>query len=127
MDYKGYSVGCPTVGHDTNVEDTFSEVPGDEISRMVVLRIFRDFDGVGFSLKKFHQIRNPSVVNIRIRRFHTPLLGIVRKIGFHVFVYELLKIDMELPKRSDENVCATAGFDREVSPWIFKSDVGGFV
>jgi len=79
------------------VEDTFSEIPGDEISRMVVLRIFRDFDGVGFSLKKFHQIRNPSV------------------------------IDIELPKCSDEDVCATTGLDRDVPPWIFQRHVGGIV
>jgi hypothetical protein len=51
----------------------------------------------------------------------------VRKIEFHVLVYELLKIDIELPKRSDENVCATAGFDRDVSLGIFKSNVGGIV
>jgi hypothetical protein len=91
------------------------------------LRIFRDFDGVGFSLKKFHQIRNPSVVDIRIRRFHTPLPGIMRKVGFHVLMYELLKIDIELPKRSDEDVCATTGLDRDVSPWVFQSHVGGIV
>jgi len=34
---------------------------------------------------------------------------------------------MELPKRSDENVCATAGFDRDVSFWVFQSHVGGIV
>ena len=127
VDYKRYSVGCSTVGHDTDVEDTFSEIPGDEVSQMVVLRIFGDFDGVGFSLKKFHQIRNPSMVDIRIRRLHTPLPGIVRKIGFHVLVYELLEIDIELPKCSDEDVCATTGLDRDVSPWIFQSHVGRVV
>ena len=127
VDYKRYAVGCPSVGHDTDMEDTFSEIPGDEVSRMVVLRIFRDFDGVGFSLKKFHQIRNPSVVDIRIRRFHTPLPGIMRKVGFHVLMYELLKIDIELPKCSNEDVCATAGLDRDVSPGIFQSHVGGIV
>ena len=127
MDYKGYSVGCPSVGHDTDMEDTFSEIPGDEVSWMVVLRIFTDFDGVGFSLKKFHQIRNPSVVNIRIRRFHTPLPGIIRKVGFHVFMYELLKIDIELPKCSDEDICTTTGLDRDVSSWIFQSHVAGII
>ena len=127
MDYKGYSVGCPSVGHDTDMEDTFSKIPGDEVSWMVVLRIFTDFDGVGFSLKKLHQIRNPSVVDIRIRRLHIPLPGIVRKIKFHVLMYELLKINMELPKRSDEDVCATTGLDRDVSPWVFQSHVGGIV
>jgi hypothetical protein len=127
MDYKGYSVGCPTVGHDTDVEDTFSEIPGDKVSRMVVLRIFRDFNGRTVSLEKLHQIRNPSVVDIRIRRLHTPLPGIVRKIKFHVLVYELLKINMELSKRSHENICATAGLDRDVSPWIFQSHIGGIV
>jgi hypothetical protein len=127
MDYKGYSVGCPTVGHDTDVEDTFSEIPGDKVSQVVVLRIFRDFNGCTFSLKKFHQIRNPSVVDIRINRLHTPLPGIVREIGFHVLMYELLKIDIELPKCSDEDVCATTGLDRDVSPWVFQNHVGGIV
>jgi hypothetical protein len=127
VDYKKYTIGCPSVGHDTDMEDTFSEIPGDNVSRMVVLRIFRDFNGRTGSLEKLHQVRNPPVVDIRIRRLHTPLLGIVRKIKFHVLVYELLKIDMELPKRSHENVCATAGLDRDVSPWIFQSHIGGIV
>jgi len=127
VDYKRYSIGCLPVGHNTDVEDTLSEIPGDEISRMVVLRIFRDFNGCTTALEKLHQIRNPAVVNIRIRRLHAPLPGIVRKIGSHVLVYEFLKIDIELPKRSDENVCATAGFDRDISLGIFKSDVGGIV
>ena len=127
MDYKGYSVGCPTVGHDTDVEDTFSEIPGDKVSRMVVLRIFRDFNGGATTLEKPHQIWNPAVVDIRGRRLHTPFPGIVREIGFHVLMYELLKIDMELSKRSHENICATAGLDRDVSPWIFQSHIGGIV
>ena len=127
VDHKRYSIRCLPVGHDTDVEDTLAEIPGDKISRMVVLRIFRDFNGGTTTLEKPHQIRNSSVVDIRIRRLHAPLPGIVRKVGFHVLVYELLKIDIELPKRSDENVCATAGFDRDVSPWIFQSDVGGIV
>jgi hypothetical protein len=109
------------------VKDTLAEIPGDKISWMVVLRIFRDFNGGTASLEKLHQIRNPAVVDIRIRRLHAPLPGIVRKIRSHVLVYELLKIDIELPKRSDENVCATAGFDRDVSLGIFKSDIGGIV
>jgi len=104
VDHKRHSIKCLPVGHDTDVEDTLAEIPGDKISRMVVLRIFRDFNGGTTSLKKLHQIRDPSVVDIRIRRLHAPLPGIVRKIGFHVIVYELLKIDIELPKRSDENV-----------------------
>jgi len=127
VDHKRHSIRCLPVGHDTDVEDTLAEIPGDKISRMVVFRIFRDFNGGTASLEKLHQIRNPAVVDIRIRRLHAPLPGIVRKIGSHVLVYELLKIDIELPKRSDENVCATAGFDRDVSLGIFKSDVGGIV
>jgi hypothetical protein len=51
----------------------------------------------------------------------------MRKIGFHVFVYELLKIDIEFPKRSDEDVCATTGLDRDVPSWVFQSHVGGIV
>ena len=104
VDHKRHSIRCLPVGHDTDVEDTLAEIPGDKISRMVVFRIFRDFNGGTASLEKLHQIRNPAVVDIRIRRLHAPLPGIVRKIGFHVIVYELLKIDIELPKRSDENV-----------------------
>jgi len=127
VDHKRHSIRCLPVGYDTDVEDTLAEIPGDKISRMVVFRIFRDFNGGTASLEKLHQIRNPAVVDIRIRRLHAPLPGIVRKIGSHVLVYELLKIDIELPKRSDENVCATAGFDRDVSLGIFKSDVGGIV
>jgi hypothetical protein len=127
VDYKRYAVGCPSVGHDTDMEDTFSEIPGDEVSWIVVLRIFGDFNGRTGSLKEFHQIRNPSMVDIRIRGLHAPLPGIMRKIGFHVFVYELLKIDIEFPKRSDEDVCATTGLDRDVSPWVFQSHVGGIV
>jgi hypothetical protein len=127
VDHKRHSIRCLPVGHDTDVEDTFPEIPGDEVSRMVVLRIFRDFNGRTISLEKLHQIRNPSVVDIRIRRFHTPLPGIMRKVGFHVFMYELLKIDIELPKRSDEDVCATTGLDRDVSPWVFQNHVGGIV
>ena len=127
VDYKGYAVGCPTVGHDTDMEDTFSEIPGDEISWMVVLRVFREYNGRTVSLKKLHQIRNPSVINIRIRCLHAPLPGIVRKIQFHILMYELLEIDIELPKRSDEDVCATAGLDRDVPAWIFQSHVGGIV
>ena len=127
VDHKRHSIRCLPVGYDTDVEDTLAEIPGDKISRMVVFRIFRDFNGGTASLEKLHQIRNPAVVDIRVRRLHAPLPGIVRKIGSHVLVYELLKIDIELPKRSDENVCATAGFDRDVSLGIFKSDVGGIV
>ena len=127
VDHKRHSIRCLPVGHDTDVEDTLAEIPGDKISWMVVLRIFRDFNGGTASLEKLHQIRNPAVVDIRIRRLHAPLPGIVRKIRSHVLVYELLKIDIELPKRSDENVCATAGFDRDVSLGIFKSDIGGIV
>jgi len=127
VDHKRHSIRCLPVGHDTDMEDTLSEIPGDKISRMVVLRIFRDFNGATKSLEKLHQIRNSSVVDIRIRRLHAPFPGIVRKVGSHVLVYELLKIDIELPKRSDENVCATAGFDRDVSLGIFKSDIGGIV
>ena len=40
VDYKRYAVGCTSVGHDTDMEDTLSEIPGNEVSRMVVLRIF---------------------------------------------------------------------------------------
>jgi hypothetical protein len=127
VDHKRYSIGCLPVGHDTDVEDTLAEIPGDKISRMVVLWIFRDINSGTTSLEKLHQIRNSSVVDIRIRRLHAPLPGIVRKIGSHVLVYEFLKIDIELPKRSDENVCATAGFDQDISLGIFKSDVGGIV
>jgi hypothetical protein len=127
VDHKRHFIGCLSVGHDTDVEDTLAEIPGNKISRMVVLRIFRDLNGCTATLEKLHQIRNSSVVDIRIRRLQAPLPGIVRKVGFHVLVYELLKIDIELPKRSDENVCATAGFDRDVSLGIFKSHVGGIV
>jgi hypothetical protein len=67
------------------------------------------------------------MVDIRIRGLHAPLPGIVRKIGFHVFVDELLKIDIELPKRSDEDVCATTSMDRDISPRVFQSHVGGVV
>ena len=42
-------------------------------------------------------------------------------------MYKLLKIDMELPKRSDEDICATTGLDRDVSSWVFQSHVGGIV
>jgi hypothetical protein len=127
VDYKRYAVGCPSVGHDTDMEDTLSEIPGDKVSRIVVLRVFRDFNGPTVSLEKLHQVRNPSVVDIRIRRLHAPLPGIMRKIGFHVFVDELLKIDIELPKRSDEDVCATTGLNRDVSSWVFQSHVRGIV
>ena len=67
------------------------------------------------------------MVDIRVRRLHTPFPGIVREIRFHVLMYELLKIDIELPKRSDEDVCATTGLDRDVSPWVFQNHVGGIV
>jgi hypothetical protein len=67
------------------------------------------------------------MVDIRIRGLHAPLPGIVRKVGSHVFVYEFLKIDIELPEGSDENVCATSGLDRDVSSRIFQSHVGGIV
>ena len=42
-------------------------------------------------------------------------------------MYELLKIDIELPKRSDEDVCATTSMDRDISPRVFQSHVGGVV
>lgn len=119
VDDKGYPLGCLSVGHDTDMEDTFSEIPGDKISRVEVIRVFRDFNGRTTSLEKLHQIRDTSVVDIRIRCLQAPLPGIERKIGFHVFVYELLEVDIELPKCSDENICATAGFDWDISPWIF--------
>jgi hypothetical protein len=127
VDHKRHSIRCHPVGHDTDVEDTLSEIPGDKVSRMVVLCIFRDFNGGTTALEKPHQIRNPAVVDIRVRRLHPPFPGIVRKVGFHVFVYELLEIDTELPKCSDEDVCATTGLDRDVPPWVFQSHVGGIV
>ena len=95
-----------SVDDNTNVGDASSQIPGDEISRLIVMGKRGYRQGFSVTLKKDDQIRHPAMINIRIgvAQKPVPFCRIRREIVLHVFVDFFLQIDTYGTVRADDFV-----------------------
>jgi hypothetical protein len=89
---------------------------------------FRAGDGQGFplALEEHHQIRNATVVDIRVgmRQRPAPLVGVRRGVLQHVFVDLFLQIDAHGAVTPNNFIRGNAGVGRNVPAGIRDSNIG---
>jgi len=112
---------------DSDVSEAAAQVPSDQVARSVVPSAASNGKGLAFATKKYLQVGNAAVVDIRVRPRSVPLARVRRKIRRHIFVNFFLKIDPECTVRANDFIGADAGGGRYISSRIWHDNVGGFI
>src|SRR4029077_12636297 len=112
--------------YDTDMRHVPAKIPGNKISRGVVLRARADKKRFSFTSEEGHQIRDAAMIDIRVGvcQKPAPLIRVCGKIVQHVLVNLFLQIDPDGAVGTNDFVGAHAGICRHVAVWIWNSDVG---
>jgi hypothetical protein len=113
------------IDHDPDVGHIPAQIPRDQIAGRIIFRPIGDGQRFSSALKKHHQIRNPPMVDIRVRMRQQPppLIRISRKILHHILVNFLLQVDPHRPVRPNNLVRANSGIRRNVAARVRNANI----
>jgi hypothetical protein len=103
------------IADQANVRDTAPEVPGNDVSGMVIRCVLGDQELFAGTPEIGHEVGYTPVIDILVRRAQTPPLGICRKVGPNVFVYQPLEIDAVDAEGTDEDISADTGLEIDIT------------
>ena len=110
-----------------NMRYAWRKLPGDDVSRMVVRNISVQGQCVSLPFKISHDVRYPSMIDVGIGRGGCPLVRVSGKVLPHIFMYQLLQVDLVFPQHPDDHIGAgpargyiTAGIGNGIITGIIK-------
>jgi hypothetical protein len=115
------------IADDDDVEKAVVEADGNDIAGEIVEGPIGDRDGEALAFPVGHEIGDAAVVDILIRSFEAPIVWVLRKVRFHVFVNFLLQIDPDFAEGTDDDVGADAAVIGDITAGVFEADVSGIV
>jgi len=83
------------------VQQTPAQVPGNYVSRQVVLSFVGDRQRFPFEIEVSHQVLNPAMIDIGVGPLSAPFIRIGGKVERHVLVDFFLKVDAGFPESPD--------------------------
>lgn len=113
------------VHNNADVVKAVSQVPGDQISRRVILSATRDRQNLPIAFEESCQVGNAPMGYVPVQRSRA--LGIGIEVVLHVFVNFLLQIDAKGAVNPNNFIAANARIWRDVSSRIRNSNISGIV
>jgi hypothetical protein len=117
------------INNNADVRHTSAKIPADQVPGRIVFRAIGDRQRFSLTLEENHQIGHPAMIDVGIWMGEVPPSPsrIRREVLQHVFVDFFLQINPHRPIGTNDLVGADARVGRDVSPWVWNSDVGGNV
>ena len=122
--YMPQPVRGSSPGYNADMGDTTTQVPADDVARLVIVRLLRHGQDRPMPGEERHQIGNPPVVYVLVRPGEPPVLRVTAEVVLHVLVNFLLQIDPEFPVGPDHHIGADAPVRRHITVGIGYSEVG---
>ena len=114
----------PVVRDEPDVSHSFSvEVPGNDITGLIVRSIGRDRNRFAPTGKEVLQVGNSPMVDVCVRMIQSPFLRISWKVCGHIFVNFFLQVDASVAKCSDHYISARSGIRRHVAAGIWYDSI----
>src|ERR1700731_4614621 len=125
-DHVASATGRLLIDDDTDVGSATTQIPSAQVAWCVISRSICHGQCFSLALEENHQIRNPTMVDVRVRMGEqpAPLVRICRKIPLHVLVNLLLQIDPDGTVAANNFIRANARVGGNVPAGVRNSDIG---
>lgn len=111
-------------GHDdANVRKFPRDHAGNEITGCVVGGILCDWETLAVASEERLEIRDTSVVDVRVWPSQPPVLWVAAEVFLHVLMHELLKVDTKCSIAANDLIRAYTSVGWHITTWVADADV----
>ncbi len=103
------------------------QVPGHEVADFVIVRVLGDGEGLAVAGEEGLQVRDAAVVDVGVRAFQAPELGVEAEVRFHVLVDLFLQVDAERAIGADDDIGADAEMGGDVAAGVGDFEIAAVV
>ena len=90
VNHEWGTIDCSFVGNDHDMRAVCWDQAGHKVSRAVIPWVLRNLFFNSPTFEKCSEVRNPTVIDISVRTFEPPDLGILEKVSLHILVHQFL-------------------------------------
>ena len=119
--------GMFPVRDDADMGAISGQQPRDKVSRMVVGCSLAEGELGVFAVKERLQVRHASMIDVGVRRRQPPRFWVLGEMILHVFMHQLLKVNVDRAIRSNDDIGAYAAIRWNIPLGVGDGKIAGVV
>lgn len=119
--------GRAPIYDDSDVRNTSTQIPGNDVSRGVVIRSLGDWQDFTLTPKESRKVGNAAVIDISVGLPQSPFLWIRGETTRHVLVDFLLQVDADLPVDPNQFIRAHPAVSGDISARVRNAHITAVV